>query len=367
MPESISDLNELRSFLEVLPLPAAILDQEQRFSWLNRTCLSSFGWHESDLIGQSFAGRIFASADEREAAKKWLESDGIDGSGVVIGGQEKRYQVFWFRVPSVDGQTIVFLKENSREPSRLDLLKLSRLERLSALGEVAAGIAHEINGPLSLASGLTQLLKLDCDKDKVDPGKLKTYLQKIDDTLDRMARIVRGLRHASSEGDRDPFERVSVVVAVNDAIELCRARCRKAGVQMIFDTPSDDILIECRMVQITQVVSNLLVNALAAVMDRPEKWIRCSVDDLGPSVRIAVMDSGAGIPVELRNRIMEPFFTTKASGEGTGLGLSISRGLIAEHGGSLELDPGCAFTRFVIEVPKAQSALGKIQKIQEGA
>ncbi len=97
---------------------------------------------------------------------------------------------------------------------------------------------------------------------------------------------------------------------------------------------------------------NLLNNSYDAVIAKAERWIQISADQQGEGVRIFVVDSGVGIPVEIRDRIMQPFFTTKEVGRGTGLGLSISSGILEAHGGRLELDSSSPNTKFVMVLPR---------------
>ena len=119
----------------------------------------------------------------------------------------------------------------------------------------------------------------------------------------------------------------------------------------------EEIEIECRLIQIEQVLLNLLNNSFDAIADLEEKWIRVDVEAEDHFVNIKVVDSGKGIPAEASEKIMMPFFTTKEVGKGTGLGLSISSGILKSHGGELSLDRNAANTTFVIRVPRLQNQL----------
>jgi signal transduction histidine kinase len=101
---------------------------------------------------------------------------------------------------------------------------------------------------------------------------------------------------------------------------------------------------------------NLIGNSFDAVQELPEKWIKVNICDLGKEVEISVTDSGLGIPEAIREKITQPFFTTKEIGKGTGLGLSISRGIVESHNGRLFVDATCANTRIVVVLPKLQDA-----------
>jgi len=144
---------------------------------------------------------------------------------------------------------------------------------------------------------------------------------------------------------------------VEQALEVCRQRFRDHSVNLVLPEIDPALLVACREVQIEQVLLNLLQNAFDAVMEQTgEKWIRLDVAIYGRSAVVSVTDSGPGIPAEIKERVMEPFFTTKGVGKGTGLGLSISQTIIAEHGGSLELTEKSAHTCFSFALPLAQEA-----------
>jgi C4-dicarboxylate-specific signal transduction histidine kinase len=137
---------------------------------------------------------------------------------------------------------------------------------------------------------------------------------------------------------------------VDDTVELCAQRFRMAGIDLEVVHADDDAHVECRGGQISQILLNLLSNAFDAVDGRAERRVRLAVATSELDVRIAVTDTGSGIPAEIAHRIMEPFFTTKEIGRGTGLGLSLSKGIAEAHGGQLALDPSSTETRFLLSL-----------------
>ncbi|MGZ3713470.1 MAG: sensor histidine kinase, partial [Bdellovibrionota bacterium] len=190
------------------------------------------------------------------------------------------------------------------------------------------------------------------------PGAPDPSLQKvaevIEHTSERISKIVKSLRAFARDADQDPFENVSVKSIVEETAEFCRMRFQSHGVEFKTDTVADSLKIECRPVQVSQVLLNLLNNAYDAVEGQPQPWIRVSFSENKNQVMITVTDSGKGIPLNLREKLFQPFFTTKEIGRGTGLGLSVAKGLVETHSGSLYLDPTCANTRFVVCLPKKQ-------------
>jgi C4-dicarboxylate-specific signal transduction histidine kinase len=127
------------------------------------------------------------------------------------------------------------------------------------------------------------------------------------------------------------------------------------GVVLEVGIISDSLEIECRDIEISQVLLNLLNNAYDAVTDKEDKWVRIDVKETESAAIITVTDSGPGIPENIRNKITQPFFTTKELGKGTGLGLSISLGIVGAHQGNLTLDTHSSHTCFVVTLPKRRT------------
>lgn len=224
--------------------------------------------------------------------------------------------------------------------------------RLASLGEMAGGVAHEINNPLAIISGYAGRLKDVLSTEPLARERAIEITQKIDNTANRIATIVKGLRAISRDGSFDSKERASVETIVNETLGLCSERFRAQGVA-IQASVDPNLYLLCRPVQISQVLLNLLTNAFFAVSKLPNASIEVVGRKVDGGLEISVTDSGPGISQNIRERIFEPFFTTKPVGVGTGLGLSIAASIIREHDGELSLDDKSEKTRFVIRLPAA--------------
>lgn len=229
---------------------------------------------------------------------------------------------------------------------------LTHSGRLSALGEMAGGVAHEVNNPLAIIHTLSGQLQELVQDETIDRTLLADVSRQIETTALRISKIINGLRSFSRDGTNDPFQTVAVQQVVEDALALCGEKFKNHGIEIRTAPISESLIFDCRATQIGQVLLNLLNNAYDAIASLPTRWISIEVRDLAQEVEIFVTDSGGGIPEKIREKMFQPFFTTKELGKGTGLGLSISRGIVQSHGGSFGIDAECPNTRFVLRFPK---------------
>lgn len=229
--------------------------------------------------------------------------------------------------------------------------------KLTAVGEMAAGIAHEINNPLTIIQASVNSLRKHVDfNENFDVEYYNKRLDKINNTVNRISKITKGLRNFTRDSFSDPFESKRVFDLKNDAIELTLERLRTHGVRLIDDKIDGDIFIECREIQITQVIINLINNSFDAISGLDEKWIEIQGKQIENNYQFKVIDSGFGVDSKICQKIMDPFFTTKSLGQGTGLGLSISKSIIESHGGKFYLDTTSEHTTFIFEIPIKHSA-----------
>jgi C4-dicarboxylate-specific signal transduction histidine kinase len=250
------------------------------------------------------------------------------------------------------GSVITRQRVNMREKEQLAALVSA--SKMAALGEIAAGVAHEINNPVSSISLTAHLITTLANSSILDAEAVQTHTSRIKTCVKRISTIVSELRDFSRDSTSDPFSSIPIRKIIDETLDLCSARFGSKGIKLELGDVPAEWRIDCRASQISQVLLNLLNNACDAVDGLDSRWVRLEGRDLGGSIEISVTDSGRGIDSDVRERIMTPFFTTKPPGVGTGLGLSISSNILTDHGGVLRLDTGSENTRFIIVIPKRQ-------------
>jgi PAS domain S-box-containing protein len=243
-------------------------------------------------------------------------------------------------------------RKQMEETLQIQHARMMTSSRLSAIGEMAGGVAHEINNPLTIILSNAQKIKVHALRGDLDAQMIEKTTDKIETTVMRIAKIIQSLRSLSRDSENDPFEPVSLNKVIEDTLEICSERFRNHQVSLKVQIPTVGITLNLRPTQISQVLLNLLNNAHDAVEKLQTREVEVSVLDLGAGVEIAVTDSGNGVPENLHEKIFDPFFTTKEPTKGTGLGLSVSKSLILSHGGTLQFNPQSKKTQFLIYLPK---------------
>ncbi len=212
-------------------------------------------------------------------------------------------------------------------------VRIHQIEKLSAMGSLLAGVAHELNNPLAILVAQATLLK-----EKADKEDIRRRAERIHAAAERSGRIVKSFLAMARQKapNREPINLNEVVEAALEVTAYGRRSCGiEVSASLAPDLPS--IVGDCDL--LGQVAANLLLNAQQALIDRgnPHIWVSTSSDADG--VTLTVADNGPGVPPDIAERIFEPYFTTKAAGAGTGLGLSISRTVVENHGGRIAVVP----------------------------
>ncbi len=252
-----------------------------------------------------------------------------------------------------DGVIVDITDEKKMEEDLLiERQKSMHKAKLASLGEMSAGIAHEINSPLAVISGtIVQLPKFINQ-----PEKFNEKMATMSRSCDRISKIVQGLRKYSRTTDHQEARVFSLVGILNEVLVLTQPRSSRSQVEVRLMI-SDEAYILCDEIEIEQVFVNLVNNAIDAVKTLPSKWVEIELSATNQESIVKVRDSGEGIPLMIQEKLFDPFFTTKGREEGTGIGLSIVKTIIDQHNARIELDTRSRNTCFVVRFPKAEKPI----------
>jgi signal transduction histidine kinase len=237
--------------------------------------------------------------------------------------------------------------------------------KMTTLGEITAGVAHEINNPLHTLTMTCALVQRLLASENPDLPTAREHIEVAKRAIHRMAAIVQELKGFSRQSAHDEPQDTPIATIIRESLDLCHARFASQGIEMRVGAVPDGWLVSCKPSQITQVMLNLLNNASDAIAPLSTRWIAIDVEEQQSCYLISVTDSGSGIPGHISDKIMNPFFTTKPPEKGTGLGLSITSTILREHGGALTVDRECANTRFVITLPKRSPKGPPVEPLSE--
>lgn len=328
---------------------------EQSIKWLQRILLLSAGAALllSLMLSTFIARSIGRRLDRIEKAAQRISAGDFNIS-LSTRGQDEVSTLS----QAINKMAASLLEAKTQIVKQQELLIVS--SKMSSLGEMASGIAHEINTPLAVIALKADLLIAASNTDEFAlNGRtiVADACEMIHRTVDRIAKIIVGLRAFARDGASDPFQKTDMQSIIKDTLDLCSEKFRGSGVVLQVKMPESELLLSCRATQISQVLLNLLSNSFDAIQEQTtEKWIKIEARDLGKEIELSVTDNGHGISPAIRSKLVQPFFTTKEVGKGTGLGLSISRGIVMDHEGRLFLDEQSLHTRFVIVLSKDLNA-----------
>lgn len=280
---------------------------------------------------------------------KLLRSDGrevwarVSGSTINVSSNS---QFVLLMIENIDQQ------KQAEQTVAIQNEKMAFTSKMTALGEMAGGVAHEINTPLTAILFSSQMVLKKSLEGNLTKEFIELTSNRIISTVNKIAQIVNGLRKFSRNSGAETMVPASVPEVINDTLVLCEETLKNAGIELYISQLPEGEKVLCRPIEISQVLLNLLNNAKDAVENSAIKKISIDARVKFDQIHISVIDSGPGVSVENQKKIFQPFFTTKSIGQGTGLGLSISIGIINSHGGSLEYDSNAPQSTFTIKLPR---------------
>lgn len=358
-----------RVFDEV-PAGICLMDVNGRVLHVNRAMADVVGASESELVGSD--GFAVLHPADRVAARALFAQD-LEGTVSVEGtrelkefrflrkdGASRECQVAFAMLRDGDGPVLGMAVVTDVTDMRRIKADAARVGQLATIGELAAGVAHEINSPANAIINCADLLMDDAS----DSAIVRDMARRIRSEGQRVAAITHNLlAFARERKPPPPPALVDVKVVLRDTLELTAAQMRAEGIVLDVSCRCVEMHVLGRRRELQQVFLNLVSNARHALNSMPRRALRRlsiiaepqadGVGLSGPVVSVSFRDTGGGIDPTIRDRVMEPFFTTKGEGRGTGLGLSISNTIIEDHGGVLRIESdGENGTCVTVELPR---------------
>lgn len=358
--------DKFRGMLSALSQGMHILNRNFEIEYQNDVLRSLFG----DKIGE----KCYQVYKQRDKPCEVCRMHAAIESGATQRTEEimangRFYEQSYAPFMDADGQTkaLILLRDITEEKALQ--AETMRAGQLASIGELAAGVAHEINNPINGIINYAQVLL-----DEGSGGDADEVLQRIIKEGERIAGIVKNLL-AFARQREECLEEVPIGMVIDDALALIRHQMQKDGISIAIDVPADLPLVWVNPQQLQQVFLNLFSNARYALNQRYKakaagKRLEIVATQVAldgrPYLRATVKDHGTGIPPEIMGNIFDPFFSSKKPGDGTGLGLSISHGLVRDMQGQLhvESEPG-QFTAMMIDLPLTRSVAGVIQSSED--
>lgn len=366
---AISQKHTYQDFINAIPGLVAVIDINEKFIMVN----NNFEGFFKDVIGKKLSHFYpdseitkslvnFSRGEEKEAVKEIRTS---------IDGNDSWYMVHLRKITSPEIGIVAAIQPiteliKAKNDLRIQESRSQYSAKLASLGEFSANIAHEVNNPLTIIEGSVSFMKILLEDKDIDRQSLFKATHKISETATRIAKIIKSLRTLSGNADEEPFTNVTFQSIVDPALEISRPKLLSHKINLTIHGPSEKVDLFGNEVQLSQVMMNLISNAIDAVKDlEGDRWIQIHYNALVESLDVTVVDSGKGVDEAIRARIMDPFFTTKVSHQGTGLGLSISKTIIENHQGTLTLLTDAPHTTFRMRFPRMNPWIKKTELVEE--
>jgi PAS domain S-box-containing protein len=348
-----------RRLFDAVPIGLYRTHPDGRIFDVNQAMVEMLGYPGREAMKAVRTSATYADPEDRRRFVRDLMRDGVVTAREVRLVRRDGAEI-WARlsaraIRNDDGHLLYFegTAEDITDRRRVEET-LRQAEKLAAMGELIAGVVHELNNPLSVVIGHVQLLRR-----AAEGGPLAARATKIGDAAERCARIVKNFLALARQHppQRQPAH---INQIVREALDLLAYQLRVDGVEVLLDLAPDLPVIHADPHQLQQVLLNLASNAHQAmreVQDARRLTVTTRAEASGSGVVVEVADTGPGIPPAVRERVFEPFFTTKPPGQGTGLGLSLCHGIVAAHGGTIRLaDRPGAGASFVVTLPATAGA-----------
>jgi two-component system, NtrC family, sensor kinase len=347
----LNERNRSNTILQSLPGALLSLADDLRVTIANRQADALFDVEPGQLIGANLFELLDLNERDRELLRDaFLYKHVIRNQEIALNvAGNKRFfslNLAFYNDEENDMGGVLILQDITEYRQLME--SVATREKLVAMGQLAAGVAHELNTPLGNILGYAQLL----DRGAADHPKLSGYARIIADETQRCSRVVQELLDYARK-DKCSGETCDLNQLAQELIEtFINCRLKRYRIEIVLDLSKDKLVVEGSCGQLDIVLSNLLANAIDALDKVPEPRIVVRTWAEEGHAAVSVADNGPGVAPDIRNRLFDPFFSTKDVGQGTGLGLSISQAIVSKRGGFITYDADCGEGAcFVVKLP----------------
>ena len=359
--QAFEKTDQYTAVIDALPGFIAWIDKDLNYLGVNSKLATFFNYSESDFIGKKFGSindydthflvdkvqHLFKSKKQMIQFEFKFTKDNVEYWNLVT--LQKYNKGNKAILVSID----ISEHKMAEELNKLEEAKVMHNERLVALGQMAATIAHEINNPLTLISSSTLTLKKSLkDNIQIDESKLQNIVDKNNHALKNIKNIIKGVQNLARDGRGEEKKPTSLFGILDDVLIFESKKCYDFGVDLKINKSENDILFNGVPVQIGQALMILINNAIDAVENLQEKWIKVDIINNKDHFKVLVTDSGSGIDQDSASKIFDSFYTTKESGKGTGIGLHLAKKIVDYHSGEISINSNFKNTQFVLSFPK---------------
>jgi len=344
--EARASEEKYQTIFNTIPNPVFILEPETLLILdCNESVTSIYGFEKDEIIQTSFMD-LFDRNERKELRSQILSNELMSRIRQIRKNGEVIYVTVRISRTIYSGHVVLLVTTSDTTKRMMAEQLMIQTSKMATLGEMATGIAHELNQPLSvLKTASSFILKKIKKREPIEEDILQALATEIDSHVDRASKIINHMREFGRKSEVKKGE-VDVNLALNKALEIFsqQLKLRQIEVIMEFDENLPPILADSNRLE--QVFINLLINSRDAIEDKSERGfgspenkkihLKTSLDRNW--VKIEIRDSGTGIPDSIKEKIFEPFFTTKKVGKGTGLGLSISYGIVQDYDGTIRVE-----------------------------
>lgn len=347
----LNERNRSNTILQSLPGALLSLSDDLRVTIANRQAELLFDMEHGELIDANLFDLLRLNERDREVLRDaFLYKYAVRNQEIAldVAGKTRYFSLNleFYSDKENDLGGVLILQDITDYRELMESVAMR--EKLVAMGQLAAGVAHELNTPLGNILGYAQLLERGAE----DSPKLSGYARIISEEIQRCSRVMQDLLSFARK-DQCSGETCDLNQLVQELIEtFINCRLKRYQIEVRLDLVPGRLVVEGACGQLDIVLTNLLINAIHALDKMPAPAIVIQTRFEAPYALISVADNGPGVPAEIRNRLFDPFFSTKAVGQGSGLGLSISNAIVAKRGGFIAYDSDYTVgARFLIKLP----------------